>query len=78
MLCGDPPQFQDVMTGQPTQDPSFPLLIGSESGMPSDKRLATPMVGRQSHTHSREHTISRQGRNGETPTGFATTSRDPM
>ena len=49
-----------------------------QSGMPSDKLVATPTVGRHSHTHTREHTISRQGQNGETPTGFATTGRDPL
>ena len=44
--------FQDGMTCEPTQDLFFPLLIGSESGMPSDKLVATPTVGRQSHTHT--------------------------
>ena len=66
------------MTGQPTQDLFFPLLVGSESGMSSDKRVATVKVGPPSHTHTCEHTISRQGQNGETPTGFATTGRDPL
>ena len=46
------PGFQDVMTCQPTQDLFFPLLIGSESGMPSDKLVATPRVGSQSHTYT--------------------------
>ena len=66
------------MTCQPTEELFFPLLIGSESGMPSDKLVATWTVGRQSHTHTCEHTVSRQGQNGETPTGFATTGRDPL
>ena len=72
------PDFQDVMTCQHTQDPFFPLLIGSESGMPSDKLVPTPTVGRQSLTHTAEQTISRQGQNGETPTGLATTGREPL
>ena len=75
---GETPGFQDVMTCQPTQDLFFLFLIGSESGMPSDKLVATPTVGRQSHTHTCEHTVSRQGQNGETPTGSATTGKDPL
>ena len=66
------------MTCQPTQDLFFFLFLGSESVMPSDKLVATPTVGRQSHIHTCEHTISRQGQNGETSTGFATTGRDPL
>ena len=66
------------MTCQPTQDLFFPFLIGSESGMPSDKLVAIPTVGRPSRTHICEHTITRQGQNGESSTGFATTSRDPL
>ena len=46
------------MTCQPTQELFFPLLIGSESGMPSDKLVATPTVGHQSHTHTPVNTQS--------------------
>ena len=66
------------MTCQPTQDLFFPLLIGSESGMLSDQLVATSKVGRPSHIHTCEQTIGRQGQNGETSTGFATTGRDPL
>ena len=66
------------MTCKPTPDLCFPLLIGSESAIASEKLMATPTVGHQSHTHICEHTISRQGPNGETPTGFATTGKDPL
>ena len=42
------------------------------------KLVATLTVGRKSYIHTCEHTISRQGQNGETSTGFATTGRDPL
>ena len=43
------PDFQDVMTCQPTQDLFFPLFLWSESAM-QRKLLATPRAGSESHT----------------------------
>ena len=46
------PDFQDWMTCQPTQDPFFPLFLRSESGMRSEKLVATPRLGRRSNTYT--------------------------
>ena len=40
------------MTCQPTQNLFSSLFLASESGMPSEKLVATPRVGRQSHTYT--------------------------
>ena len=55
------------MTCQATQHLFYPLLIGSESGMPSDKLVATLTVGRQFHTHTPVNTRSAGKDRMETP-----------